>query len=157
MHGASFTAVEFRCERTSSLPTEFKTFLPRFARRVRWFSLVNSWPVSWRCRVRQLISEPSFTRRGRGSRVEFPLGFSQSVVLTRDAQPFNQPDKQRRATFARFGQRRAAVVRRLSQTLGLTRVLSAVRPSNPLFHVRCGASRFGEYGAFPRHPMFRFG
>jgi len=35
------------------------------------------------------------------------------------AQPFNQPDTQRRATFARFGCFRSAVACRLSQTLGI--------------------------------------
>ena len=39
----------------------------------------------------------------------------------RDAQPFNQPDSQRRVTFARFGYDCAAVVCRLSQTLGSKR------------------------------------
>jgi hypothetical protein len=60
------------------------------------------------------------TNRGSRGRVELPLVFKHGAVLTRDAQPFNQPDSQRRVTLARFGYDCAAVACRLSQTLGRT-------------------------------------
>ena len=45
------------------------------------------------------------------------------------AQPFNQPDTQRRATFARFGCFRTAVACRLSQTLGIGECEASERPA----------------------------
>ena len=67
--------------------------------------------VRWRCRVRQLFSQPSPTSRGRGGKVGLPLVFRQGAVLTRDAQPFNREDVPRQA-----GSRLS------SQTLGLSKI-----------------------------------
>ena len=61
----------------------------------------------------------------------YPLGRSSQnacgllLALPADAQPVNQPDKQRRSTFSRFRLRRAAVVCRLSPTLGISRSAQA--------------------------------
>jgi len=106
--------------------------------------------VSWRRRVRQLESthrrlgirvnsfapsrhtqagmavphpsQPSRSNLGSGGKVRGVLRVCrQWAVPTRDAQPFNREDKQRRVKLYCFYQRTAAVVCLSSQTLGLTK------------------------------------
>jgi hypothetical protein len=88
--------------------------------------------VSWRSRVRLLISHPSRPQRRSSGKVEWHLRVcGQRALPARDAQPFNQPDSQRRVTVARFGYDCAAVVCRLSQTLGITVGRHAFGPPQP--------------------------
>ena len=59
--------------------------------------------VGWSCRVRQAISQRSFTRPARGGKVEALLVLEHRAVPKRAAQPFNQPDCLRQPVISNVG------------------------------------------------------
>ena len=96
--------------------------------------------IRGRRRVRRLISQPSRQLRRSSGKVGWRLRVcGQWAVPTRDAQPFNREDKQRRVAVARFCQRTAAVVCLSSQTLGITVGRHAFGPPQPSlgFEMKC--------------------
>jgi hypothetical protein len=151
--GALFKAPPFGCTQRCPLVATLivleprRWFFPPFGWWRRWWLLLGfqsagcwrfapqccAWrSVRWRRRVRRLISQPSRQQRRSSGKVRWRFRVCrQRAVPTRDAQPFNREDKQRRVAVARFCQRTAAVVCLSSQTLGITVGRHAFGPPQP--------------------------